>query len=306
MQERPVAGDFLEVDPTTLNFSVDSTRANITIKNHHTQPLAFKVKTTAPRRYCVRPTFGILQPESSEEVQVLLNTKEGDSNDDKNKDKFQVLSLLLTPEQAKSGDEVKNLWANATENSISKKRIKCHFELLSPTTTPTTIPQSPTFAPTIRTQDNLSSFDLEPMSPMNSTSSSTTPTKMQEITRDQSTTKSVNFSLPYLSKEPSALASELANLREEYNKTLYKINAMATERDQLKRETERLKDILTKEREENLRQRKVISSNTTSSPSSITKPQNSTVKTNQTQFLENRIVQFIIVALLFFLLGKWL
>ncbi|CAO3595479.1 unnamed protein product [Absidia cylindrospora] len=34
------------------------------VKNDGTEPIAFKVKTTAPKQYCVRPNSGIISPSS--------------------------------------------------------------------------------------------------------------------------------------------------------------------------------------------------------------------------------------------------
>jgi hypothetical protein len=34
-----------------------------------TEPLAFKVKTTTPKQYCVKPNVGIIAPSSQAEVQ---------------------------------------------------------------------------------------------------------------------------------------------------------------------------------------------------------------------------------------------
>ncbi|RUS24143.1 PapD-like protein [Jimgerdemannia flammicorona] len=39
------------------------------VKNPHPQPVAFKVKTTAPKQYCVRPNSGRIEPHSEVEVQ---------------------------------------------------------------------------------------------------------------------------------------------------------------------------------------------------------------------------------------------
>lgn len=44
-------------------------KKNIRIENPHATPLAFKVKTTAPKLYCVRPNSDIIPPNSSTEVQ---------------------------------------------------------------------------------------------------------------------------------------------------------------------------------------------------------------------------------------------
>jgi len=53
----------------------------------------FKVKTTAPKRYCVKPTTGVI--ESKGVVTILVTLQPFDPNDptEKGKHKFQVLSV---------------------------------------------------------------------------------------------------------------------------------------------------------------------------------------------------------------------
>mmetsp|Transcript_13050 Transcript_13050/g.28179 ORF Transcript_13050/g.28179 Transcript_13050/m.28179 type:complete len:357 (+) Transcript_13050:171-1241(+) len=73
------------------------------------QHLAFKVKTTQPRRYLVRPNQGIVAPGSSETVSILLVDKDrqvlwstydrlGQSALDHSKDKFLVQSCMVSDE----------------------------------------------------------------------------------------------------------------------------------------------------------------------------------------------------------------
>lgn len=74
------------------------------LANHH---LAFKVKTTQPRRYLVRPNQGIVAPGTSESVSILLVDKDrqvlwetynrlGQSALDHSKDKFLVQSCKVS------------------------------------------------------------------------------------------------------------------------------------------------------------------------------------------------------------------
>ncbi|KAK4826490.1 hypothetical protein QYF61_009563 [Mycteria americana] len=52
--------------PSNLNHSViDVVTTNLKLRNPSDRKVCFKVKTTAPRRYCVRPNSGIIDPGSS-------------------------------------------------------------------------------------------------------------------------------------------------------------------------------------------------------------------------------------------------
>ncbi|CAE7192054.1 unnamed protein product [Rhizoctonia solani] len=71
-------------------------RRTLTITNHNDQPVAFKVKTTAPKLYCVRPNSGVIEPGDSVDVAVLLQAmREDPPLSTKCKDKFLVQSMII-------------------------------------------------------------------------------------------------------------------------------------------------------------------------------------------------------------------
>lgn len=108
------------------------------------QHLAFKVKTTQPRRYLVRPNQGLIAPSGVEQVSILLVEKDkqlflqsydrlGQAALDQSKDKFLVQSTLVplefsskfTSEKGKDlSDALTAMWNTAssgTGNIINKK-----------------------------------------------------------------------------------------------------------------------------------------------------------------------------------------
>ena len=114
--------------------------------------IAFKIKTTAPKRYCVRPNVGLLKPGETSDVKVLLQPGETDE-----KHKFQVQSLVgqyyyfrlffitlpkIVPEnyETLSADEKATAWKNADNPSMST-RLTCVF--ISEKPVPATIPEEP-------------------------------------------------------------------------------------------------------------------------------------------------------------------
>lgn len=99
-------------------------RRTLTVANHNGQPVAFKVKTTAPKQYCVRPNSGRIEPGEKVEVQgastppytsllpsdtsalpvrrsaVLLQPmKEDPEPGAKCRDKFLVQSVVISPDR---------------------------------------------------------------------------------------------------------------------------------------------------------------------------------------------------------------
>lgn len=96
----------------------------MTLSNPTNTPLAFKVKTTAPKLYCVRPNASIVQPGDSVQISIIL---QGFSQplpaDYKCKDKFLLVSLpapnVIDP--AKVGDSWSQLEAQNKSQMVSKK-----------------------------------------------------------------------------------------------------------------------------------------------------------------------------------------
>jgi hypothetical protein len=50
-------------------------KQTIKIENPNSKPIAFKVKTTAPKLYCVRPNSDIIPPNETAEVQSKKKKK---------------------------------------------------------------------------------------------------------------------------------------------------------------------------------------------------------------------------------------
>ncbi|KAI8985822.1 PapD-like protein [Pilobolus umbonatus] len=93
-------------------------KKTIHISNPHDKPVAFKVKTTAPKLYCVRPNSDIIQPNQTMAVSILLQAfKEEPPLDNKCKDKFLILSTLV------EGDlevmSIQDLWSHVESKARS-------------------------------------------------------------------------------------------------------------------------------------------------------------------------------------------
>ncbi|KAF9242541.1 PapD-like protein [Melanogaster broomeanus] len=84
-------------------------KKSLTVTNQNAVPVAFKVKTTAPKLYCVRPNSGRIEPGDSIEVSVMLQPmKEEPPLAAKCKDKFLIQSTLITPE--KETRDLQDIW----------------------------------------------------------------------------------------------------------------------------------------------------------------------------------------------------
>eukprot|EP00162_Nutomonas_longa_P009871 comp19543_c0_seq1/m.37238 comp19543_c0_seq1/g.37238 ORF comp19543_c0_seq1/g.37238 comp19543_c0_seq1/m.37238 type:complete len:306 (+) comp19543_c0_seq1:17-934(+) len=118
----------LEVSPLELCFPppLDKVIAcTLRLFNPSENVIAFKVKTTAPKRYCVRPNSGIVNPNERVEVQILLQPIPGGQPEEvKSKDKFLVQSLRIRPEDA--GD-LARVW-NGDAAGINEVKLKVFFQ----------------------------------------------------------------------------------------------------------------------------------------------------------------------------------
>ncbi|KAI5478715.1 vesicle-associated membrane protein-associated protein B [Pseudohyphozyma bogoriensis] len=110
-------------------------KRTLAVSNSNSQPVAFKVKTTAPKQYCVRPNSGRIEPGETVEVQVLLQPmKEDPAPGAKCRDKFLVQSVIITPER--EANSLPELWAIVEKEdkagdkevaSIHEQKIRCTY-----------------------------------------------------------------------------------------------------------------------------------------------------------------------------------
>ncbi|RMZ77640.1 hypothetical protein DV738_g4294, partial [Chaetothyriales sp. CBS 135597] len=96
----------------------------LTLTNNNTAPVAFKVKTTAPKQYCVRPNSGVIQPNSEVEVQAM---KEDPPLDARCRDKFLVQSVLI---DETLDPNLSTLWQQVektAKGSIQERKIRVNY-----------------------------------------------------------------------------------------------------------------------------------------------------------------------------------
>jgi hypothetical protein len=117
----PLGG--LQLDPSNeLRFKGpfdDFVTVSLTIKNPTEKRIAFKIKTTAPKRYCVKPNSGVLDSGHSMKVNVLLQPFTYDPNE-KNKHKFMVQYIYLNDsEMHMNVTDILNMVNHSSSSSFS-------------------------------------------------------------------------------------------------------------------------------------------------------------------------------------------
>ncbi|MCJ1279970.1 phosphatidylinositol-binding protein scs2 [Puttea exsequens] len=122
----------VSLDPPELGFRRPFTHEVtqlLRLSNPSKDPIAFKVKTTAPKQYCVRPNSGRIEVGSEVEVQVLLQAMREDPPEDARcRDKFLVQSVAITPERDLGS--VTAIWQNVekvAKGAVEERKIRVSF-----------------------------------------------------------------------------------------------------------------------------------------------------------------------------------
>ncbi|CAM9476570.1 unnamed protein product, partial [Ectocarpus sp. 4 AP-2014] len=143
----------VDITPDTLSFELfpDSQPGCVLyVSNAAGVTVAFKVKTTEPRRYLVRPNQGMIGPGEREAVNVYLIEKECNllihegvqtpSSLGKVSDKFLVqtvglgegeASLLASVAAAKQTEALTKIWATFNKTAIRNKKLNVRVSLAS-------------------------------------------------------------------------------------------------------------------------------------------------------------------------------
>lgn len=94
------------------------------LTNPSEKKVCFKIKTTAPKKYCVRPNSGVLDAKGVIDVAVSLQPFDFDPNE-KNKHKFMVQTMI-----APDGEiNMDSLWKEVNPENLMDSKLKCVFEM---------------------------------------------------------------------------------------------------------------------------------------------------------------------------------
>lgn len=145
--------ELLEIQPQELKFMFELKKLStcqVQLVNTSDQHVAFKVKTTNPKRYSVRPNIGVVLPKSTCNFTVTMQAHRVDPPDMQCKDKFLIQSTIVP-----FGTTVENITANifTKEKGGYIEENKLKVVLVSPSPSPVLVPingslkQEPPHAP---------------------------------------------------------------------------------------------------------------------------------------------------------------
>jgi hypothetical protein len=128
----------LRLDPSTeLTFNgnngafgkafTEVVTSKLRLDNPSDRIVYFKVKTTAPKHYCVRPNSGIIKPGSSAEISVLLQPVDDPSILEREgaKHKFMIQSAFAPND----GTPVDEFWKSITSADVMDSKLRVVFSV---------------------------------------------------------------------------------------------------------------------------------------------------------------------------------
>ncbi|GMP56736.1 hypothetical protein CsSME_00021111 [Camellia sinensis var. sinensis] len=116
----------LDIQPRELKFTFELKKQSscaIQLHNISDQYVAFKVKTTSPKKYCVRPNVGIIKPKSKCDFMVTMQAQPSAPSDMKCKDKFLIQSTVV-PFGTTEEDITPGMYAKDSGKHIEESKLK--------------------------------------------------------------------------------------------------------------------------------------------------------------------------------------
>lgn len=123
--------NILEISPKDRLFFTgpfaEISKTHITLKNATFKSIIFKIKTTEPKKYCVRPNQGIIHPQDSAIATVILQPIEEEVlTNCQGQHKFQILYTIRDNDQPSKS--VEELWLVANPALVFHHKLRCFFE----------------------------------------------------------------------------------------------------------------------------------------------------------------------------------
>lgn len=93
----------------------------VILKNISEKNVIFKIKTTSPEKFRVRPSIGIVKPGAIEAVRLYLQSEYRHST------KMERFLLMAICTESNNTDEFGNLWKTSPEMDRFEKKLNCRI-----------------------------------------------------------------------------------------------------------------------------------------------------------------------------------
>ncbi|KAF7810089.1 Vesicle-associated protein 1-2 [Senna tora] len=134
-------GELLSVEPHELKFPFELKKqisCSLQLSNKTDSYVAFKVKTTNPKKYCVRPNTGIVLPRSTCDVIVTMQAQKEAPPDMQCKDKF-LLQSVKANDNANPKDITAEMFNKEAGNAVEEFKLRVVY--VSPPQPPSPVPE---------------------------------------------------------------------------------------------------------------------------------------------------------------------
>ncbi|KAJ7978045.1 vesicle-associated protein 1-2-like [Quillaja saponaria] len=130
----------LEIQPKELKFIFELKKrcsCSVQLTNNTCHYVAFKVKTTSPRKYSVQPNVGILMPESTTDFIVTMQAQQVAPVDMVCKDKFLIQSTIV-PAGTSCEDITSSMFVKEESEYVEQHKLR--VTLITPPNSPELFP----------------------------------------------------------------------------------------------------------------------------------------------------------------------
>ncbi|TKY55442.1 Vesicle-associated protein 1-2 [Spatholobus suberectus] len=134
-------GELLNIEPLELKFPFELKKqisCSLQLSNKTDSYVAFKVKTTNPKKYCVRPNTGIVMPRSTCDVMVTMQAQKEAPPDMQCKDKF-LLQSVKTIDGANPKDITADMFNKEAGHVVEECKLRVVY--VSPPQPPSPVPE---------------------------------------------------------------------------------------------------------------------------------------------------------------------
>ncbi|MCO5607148.1 hypothetical protein L7F22_061341 [Adiantum nelumboides] len=134
--------EVLSIQPGELKFPFELRKqvsCSVQLVNTTESYVAFKVKTTSPKKYCVRPNTGVVSPGATCDVTVTMQAQRDAPPDMQCKDKFLVQSVML-PDEADHKEVSADAFNKAPGKEVFETKLRVVY--VSPPQPPSPVPES--------------------------------------------------------------------------------------------------------------------------------------------------------------------
>lgn len=121
---------FLDISPSDIVLFDDVPRKTsvcyVTFKNVTSRRVAFKIRTTSPKSYNVKPNNGVIMPNEEKKIEFFMQPVEEVPSSKKQQDKFMIMAIDINQDFDVS--RLAEVWKDLPENQVQQVKLVAGFK----------------------------------------------------------------------------------------------------------------------------------------------------------------------------------